>query len=426
MKAHGQRVETLVFVLVLQDQRVQLVVGFLQTFDGVVERAEGEGFGLPEQRVPLQDAGEGVARFHHRFVDPEGGELVVFVLLSLVVRPIEVELGHVVHFEVLQNLVVDVLVPEPLVVLHDGRHAVDLQELHGRVPLLQRRRFQRPHEGGVGELVGDAGRETGDDFALFSAVNEGLVLPDGRVTAAPEADAVVRVRHPNLGHDHLVQRCHPLQQFGQLGILEGLRLVLDGQLLADAQRVLPVVAVLEVLDDFQVQLLFELPLRLALAVALPTDEQRRLRPLQQPGVLPQRVTGLRPVLALLVEVTQLLQVLQIQFFLVDGLVKLQQVDNARHLILFAVFLLHDGPVLEQVVHQTHHQFDEIGPRLVERSVALAKLGHDLRKQSLVVDVAAPEIDDEFVQKQHQFVFEFVKVLLADVHGIALHVAVAPS
>ncbi len=81
---------------------------------------------------------------------------------------------------------------------------------------------------------------------------------------AVEADSEVLGVEPEpllvRADDLLEERGRPFENGGQLDVVEDLLLVQDGELLAQRDGVLPLLVLLEVLDDLEVELFFALPL----------------------------------------------------------------------------------------------------------------------------------------------------------------------
>ena len=95
--------------------------------------------------------------------------------------------------------------------------------------------------------------------------------------------------------------------------------------------------------------------------------------MQQPGVQLQRVAGLGEVVALEVEVAQLVQVADVHLLPADLVVKVEQVDGAAHAVL-AVLVRDDGPVLEQPLDQPRHCPHKLEALIAQPRMLLAQLG----------------------------------------------------
>ena len=334
------------------------------------------------------------------------------------VRPRVEEPVDLVHLVVADDLGRDGLVPEHRPLVHDRVDLVDLQELHGRLLVLLARGLHGLHQLRVGKLVKHPVLEVAQLLVAFATINEGFVLQEGREATAVEghpevlwlwADVLGVARAPVGVHDVLVEVGHPGVQLRQLGELKGLELVLLGQLLADLQGLLPHLAGVKLAQDVQVELLLEQAMRLAVLELLPPAGQRLVTPVQQFRVLHDGTPGLGIVVAPLMEAAQFLQVLHVELLAADLLVKVQEVDNARHLVLLAVAHGHRRPVFEQELHELHHHPDVLRPGVPDGAVLLAVRQHDALERVEEVLVAEAGLGHEQVQLGDQLVLELVEV-----------------
>lgn len=90
-----------------------------------------------------------------------------------------------------------------------------------------------------------------------------LVLKKRWMTASVISDTEIFGLWPQLFDDGIIKFCHSSEKHRQLRIIEGLFLVLSGQLFAHAESAFPHFSLVEIIDHIVVQSLFQFPVGLA-------------------------------------------------------------------------------------------------------------------------------------------------------------------